>query len=411
VTSRTLWLRQLYRSPSLQSAAIFGIGGLAFSVANLVLARTISALDYGLLSLMIGVVAVAGPIGPLGLDFVLVRRGLALNHGMRRLALPTAALVGLGALSVSAWLYQPGAAMLAAMLVATVAASIAQLVAAHYQSQNQFGISMLLMQATNWSLLMISTIAWATGIAAAAPLAALIATSGTLIATWGWLGVARRQPGELRTDSMRGLWHEAISLMLINVTGSALLQLERLIVPMTVGIEQLALFGVAAALVGSPFRMLQMAATFTIVPRLRDASSVAERRRLLRHEFALFCLIMVPGSLALWLLAPPVAHWFLRGKYDLGGPLILAMIISGLLKVLGAFTQAVVSALAPENGLRLLGMLSWACIALAVVAAFVVRSWGLVGVVYAISCGWLARIIVAGWISAPHLRASPEQAG
>jgi len=399
-------LRSLYRSPSVRAAATFGIGGVAFSVANLVFARAMPARDYGLLSLMIGVVAVAGPIGPLGLDFLLVRRGLPLNHGLRRLALPTAVLVGLLTIVVSGWLYHPGWPLLAAMLLATVSASVSQLVAAHYQSQQQFGISMVIMQATNWSLLIISAVAWVFAITAAAPSAALIAGSGMMIAVWGWFRVARQQPKELEATTMKGLWHEAISLMLINVTGSALLQLERLIVPMTVGIEELALFGVAAALVGSPFRMLQMAATFTIIPRLRDAASVVERRRLLRHEFALFCVLMGPASVVLWLLAPPLAHWFLRGKYDLGGPLIIAMIVSGLLKVLAAFATAVVSALASENGLRLLGAVSWGCIALAVGLAFALSRWGLEGVIYAISCGWVARIVVAIGISAPHLKSS-----
>jgi len=326
-------LRTLYRSPALRSAASFGIGGVAFAVANLIFARAISARDYGLLSLMIGVVAVAGPMAPLGVDYVVVRRGWALNHGLRRQGLLTSALVGLLTVAVAAWLYRPGLYLLAAILVATVATSVSQLVSAHYQSQRQFGISMLFIQATNWSLLAIAVVAWMFGIASAAPSAALIAASGVIIALAGWFLVARRQAAEPEAVTMSGHWQEAVSLMLINVTGSALLQLERLVLPMTVGIEQLALFGVAAALVGSPFRMLQMAATFTIVPRMRDAATVAERRRLLRHEFALFCVIMAPASVALWLLAPAIAHWFLHGKYDLGGPLILAMILSGLLKV------------------------------------------------------------------------------
>lgn len=397
-------LRALYRSPAVRSAATFGIGGVAFALANLVFARSIPALDFGLLSLMIGVVAVAGPIGPLGLDYVLVRRGLALHQVLRRLTLVTSLLVGLLTLAVSALLYHLGLPLLLAILVATVSASVSQLVSAHYQSQRQFGISGVFLQGMNWSLLVIVIIAWGFGITAAAPLAALIAGSGLVLAVVGWSIVARMQRDE-PAPSMQGLWREAIALMLINVTGSALLQLERLILPVAVGIEDLALFGVAAALVGSPFRMLQMAATFTIVPRMRDAATIPDRRRLLRQEFALFCVIMGPAAISLWFLAPPLAHWFLHGKYDLGGSLVLAMILSGLLKVLGAFATSVVSALAPEAGLRLLGMLSWGCILLACAAAFGLRQWGLVGVIYAASLGWVARIAAAFWISAPYLRA------
>lgn len=396
-------LRALYRSPAVRSAATFGIGGVAFALANLMFARSIPALDYGLLSLMIGVVAVAGPIGPMGLDYVLVRRGWTLHKTLRGPSLLTSTAVGLLAVAVSALLYHLSLPLLLATLVATVSASVSQLVSAHYQSQREFGISGVFLQGMNWSLLAIAAIALGLGVTAAAPLAALIAGCGLLLAIIGWSIVAGAG-NDKAGQPMQGLWREAMALMLINVTGSALLQLERLVLPVTVGIEDLALFGVAAALVGSPFRMLQMAATFTIVPRMRDAASVAERRHLLRQEFALFCIIMGPAAIALWFLAPPLAHWFLHGKYDLGAALVLAMIVSGLLKVLGAFAASVVSALASEAGLHLLGWLSWGCILLACVAAFGLRQYGLVGVIYATALGWVARIMAAAWISAPYLR-------
>jgi uncharacterized protein (DUF2062 family) len=79
------------------------------------------------------------------------------------------------------------------------------------------------------------------------------------------------------------------------------------------------------------------------------------------------------------------------------------MIVSGLLKVLSAFGTSVVSALAPDKGLRLLSAGSWVCIALAVGLAFAFRPWGLCGVIYAISVGWLVRTVIAFWISLPHL--------
>jgi O-antigen/teichoic acid export membrane protein len=396
-------LGALYRSPAVRSAVGFGIGGVAFALANLIFARTIPPRDYGLLSLMIGVVGVAGPIAPLGLDYLLVRRGWSLHGRLRRLTLVSSLVVGLLTLVLSATLYRPGLAVALAIFAATVGAALSQLVAAHFQSRGQFGISGVFIQGMNWALLAIALLTWPLGLTAAAPTAALIAASGLVIAAAGWIMVARERP-PASVPSMDGLWHEAFALMVINVTAATLLQLERLVLPMAAGIEELALFGVAAALVGSPFRMLQMAATFTIVPRMRDAATVADRRRLLRHEFALFCVIMAPAAVALWFLAPPLAHWFLHGRYDLGRALVLAMIVSGLLKVLAAFAASVVSALAPGSGLRLLGMLSWGCIVLACVAAAALRHWGLVGVIYAICLGWVARIAVAAWIAAPYLK-------
>jgi O-antigen/teichoic acid export membrane protein len=281
---------------------------------------------------------------------------------------------------------------------------ISQSVAAHFQSQQQFGLSVPFVQASNWLLMLIAVIASVCSMTSATLPSDLIALTGLITAAVGWLMIEKRTAETAPQPVLARLWGEALSLMTINVASSVLLQLERLIIPMVIGIEDLALFGVAASLVGSPFRMLQHAVTFTVVPRLRDASSVVERRRLLRHEFLLCGLVMGPASIVIWLLAPRIAHWLLGGRYDLSTAIIVAMIISGLLKVLSAFGTSVVSALAPDKGLRLLGAASWVCIALAVCLAFAFRPWGLCGVIYAISVGWLVRTAVAFWISLPHLR-------
>jgi O-antigen/teichoic acid export membrane protein len=394
-------LRSLYHSPALRAAAAFGLGGVAFSVGNLVLARVLSSYEYGLVSLVIGVVSVSGPSAPLGMDFVISRRGLALGSELRRKVLLTSVLVGLGTAAVAAPLYRLGTSLMLVVLVATTAMGISQATAAHFQSQRQFGLSMPFIQASNWSVLLIGIVTWAGGVVTATLPCALIAISGLLTAAIGWIVVSRRAAKGVALPA--GLWAAAIPLLAINVAGSVALQLERLIIPMTIGIRDLALFGVTASLVGSPYRMLQMAVLFTIIPRLRDASTVAERWRLLRHEFLLLGVVMGPASIAIWLLAPRIAHWFLAGRYDLGGALIVAVIISGLLKVLSAFGQSVVSALAPDKCLRLLSSASWGCIVLAIALAFAFRSWGLTGIIYATSVGWLVRTCVAFWISAPHL--------
>jgi hypothetical protein len=80
------------------------------------------------------------------------------------------------------------------------------------------------------------------------------------------------------------------------------------------------------------------------------------------------------------------------------------MIISGVLKLMSAFGTSIVSALAPDRGLWMLSTSSWACIALSVGAAFLLRPWGVTGAIYAVSIGWLGRTLVALWISVPHLR-------
>jgi Na+-driven multidrug efflux pump len=47
---------------------------------------------------------------------------------------------------------------------------------------------------------------------------------------------------------------------------------------------------------------------------------------------------------------------------------------------------------------------SWATLGVSIVAAFAAAPWGLVGVLYGISAGWLARSLIATWMALPHLR-------
>jgi O-antigen/teichoic acid export membrane protein len=403
-------LRSLYHSPALRAAGAFGVGGAAFSIGNLILARILPSYEYGLISLVIGVVSVAGPTAPLGTDYVLARRGLMLDAALRRRVLITSTLIGLATVVIAELLYDLRISLLSVILVTTVAMGVSQAVAAHYQSQRQFGSSVPFMQSSNWALCLIAVITWMSGAVTAATPAALVAIFALITAAIGWAMVAKRTAGVEARPALAGIWGEAVPLMAINVAGTMLLQVERLIIPVTIGIGNLALYGVAAALVGSPFRMLQMAVTFTVIPRLRDTHAIPERRRLLWHEFLLFTVVMGPSSVAIWLLAPRIAHWFLSGRYDLDGALIIAMIISGLLKVLSAFGTAVVSALASEKGLRLLSSASWGCLALAIALAFALRQWGITGIIYATAAGWLARTGVAFWISVPHLSSTAHHA-
>ena len=291
-------LRSMYQSPALRAALAFGLGGAAFAIGNLILAKILSSYEFGLLSLVIGVISVAGLSAPLGMDFVIARRGLALGTELRRRALLTSVIIGLATVAISAVLYQLRVSLLLSVLAATVAMGVSQSVAAHFQSRRQFGLSGAFMQSSNWALMLIAIVVWVGGIGTATVPSALVAAFALTTAVVGWIMVAKHAAEGQAAPPLSGLWGEAISLLAINAAGSMLLQLERLVIPITIGIDALALFGVAASLVGSPFRMLQMAIWFTMIPRLRDANTVSERRRLLRHEFLVFSIVM---GLASWL--------------------------------------------------------------------------------------------------------------
>jgi O-antigen/teichoic acid export membrane protein len=397
-------LRALYQSPALRAAVAFGLAGAAFTLGNLILARVLSAQQFALISLVIGVVSVAGPSAPLGLDLVIARRGLSFTSRLRRAVLVTSVLAAVATVCIAAALYDLSFSLLCAIFLATASVGVSQATAAHFQGRGQFSVAVPYLQMSNWALVPVAIISAGGSFKTALIPCALIALAALITAAVGWLRVARLTEGEQSDIAGAVMWREAISLMTISTASGMFLQLERLVIPMTVGIEQLALFGVAASLVGSPFRMIQGAISFTIIPRLREAKSVEERRHLLTHEFLLIGTVLGPACIVIWIVAPPVAHWFLGGRYDLTAALVVAMLVSGILKVLSSFATSVVNALASGAGLRLLSAASWVCIALGALLAYAGRSWGLCGVIYGISLGWLARCVVAAWISAPHLR-------
>lgn len=406
-------LRELFKSESLRAATALGFGGVAFTLSNLVLARILPSLEYAIVCLIIGIVSVAGLAAPLGLDLVLGRQGLRLDAAFRRAVLGITTSMAVLTTVVTAIFYHLEFSLLMCVFVATVASGVTQATAGHFQGQRQFGAAVWMLQLSNWTLLVAALLTACFGKRTALVPCVLIAVAGMLGAVVAWRQVARsRDVGAGGTQPKPvSLLGEALSLVAIHTSNSVFLQLERLLLAPLVGVQALALFGVVAALVGSPFRMLQAAVLFTLTPNLRGARSVAERRRLLRREGVHVMAVIGAGSLVIWLAAPPLAHGLLAGRYDLSVPLMLAALTAGILKVCSAFATGIVIALAQDRSLRVLSMVSWATIGVSVGAALVAAPWGLVAVLYAISTGWLLRASIAAWMAIPHLRQGLPQSG
>jgi Na+-driven multidrug efflux pump len=63
-----------------------------------------------------------------------------------------------------------------------------------------------------------------------------------------------------------------------------------------------------------------------------------------------------------------------------------------------------VSALATTSELAWINLFGWGSVALAVAAAFVGARWGLAGVIYGVTMGWLMRALTALYFAVRHLR-------
>ena len=396
-------LRAILNSPSLRTALALGLGGLAFTLANLVFARELPPSEYGLFSLFIGILSVAMLAAPLGLDLVVARRGLLLGPHLRRSAFVTSAVTGILTALLATLAYSLPVSLFIALAIATTTAGACQAGVAHFQGQRQFALAAWLLQIPNIALLPIALLTLWLGLTTASTLSLLLAVASVIGLVGTWYLVARTAnlaQGTLRTAT---LWREALSLVTITMASAIFMQLERLVLPPTVGVQELALFGVVAALVGSPFRMIQAAVLFTLIPGLRAARGVSERRKLLAREVLIVGVTLACGAGVVWWVAPPIAHWFLGGRYDLGEALMCAAIVSGLLKVCSAFATSVVVALGDDRDLRHTSVSAWVSIAIACAGASLTARWGLTGVLYGISTGWLLRTLTAAWLAVPHL--------
>jgi O-antigen/teichoic acid export membrane protein len=384
-------LRQLHKSSALRTAVAFGFAGVGFALGNLLLARALPPAQFGGFTLFLALVQIGASLAPIGLEGQVNRRpGSAVSPG--RALLPST-LVAL-AVALFGWSqYRLGAGPVAALFVAVAAGGASFVASAVFQSRLRFGLALTLSQGLSAVLLLLGAFAVLAGGADPLLLAAIIAAYYVLSSGVGW-GLLAREPA--RTGGEAHSYREGLSLLGITAAALILMQLERLLTPRLLGLEDLATFAVVATLVGSPFRMLQMGAGYTLLPRLSGAATAAERRRLVRHEAVAVGLIAVAGGAVTLVATPWIAHHLLAGKYLLSTALIVAALASGAIKLVDGFATTMVWALASARQLATLNWVSWICAVVGLGGAWIGSRWGLIGLMYGVTFGWVCRGAVAG---------------
>lgn len=397
-------LKALFRSPSLRAAAVMGLGGVGFSLGSLLLARVLPTSEYGLVALVLGIVAVGGLTAPLGLDQVAARRGIRLDAPWRRAAALACAMTAWVTAGVAALIYHLSLSLAVSVGLITLALGVAQSAGGHFQGRQALRTAVWVVQLLNGSLALASLLTLALGLATARAVCALLAGIGMLAAAAVWQLVRHREGSGDRQPGAWGLRGEALPLLAVQTGNSVFLQLERLLLGPILGLQDLALYSVLAAFVSSPFRLLQSAVQFTLIPTLRVEGTAGARRAKLAREAGVALLIVTASSTAIWILAPPLAHWIVAGRYALSHALIAATLVSGLLKVLSGFLTAVVVSCGEGRRLRLLSVICWGSVGVSIAGALLASAWGLVGVLYGIAAGWLVRCLLTGWLARDYLR-------
>ncbi|MBA3892833.1 MAG: hypothetical protein H0X69_03935 [Gemmatimonadales bacterium] len=392
---------RLLRSPTIVPVLHYAASGGGFALANLLLARRLPEREYALFTLVLAMMNLGAPLAAAGLDGVAVRGGLRFDLSLLGRACLAASVVALALGLVSAR-YGVGLGAVGMIVVSSAAGGAMVVAAAEFQRQHRFALSLALVQSPNYTLLFAAVLVMVMG-TEDARLPLLVTTAGFVAAgSVGWLLLLR--PPRRMAASSRIPWREALSLAATNASGTILGQLDRLIIPYVLPLPALATYGVLSAVVGSLFRVLQRGVGYALLPRLRAAGTVAERRRLVAGEARVVVAIVLVGSLVIWLATPALERWLLADKYHFSDALVLAALFAGWAKILTAFSRAAVTALADARELTLVNISGWASVALAVGAGVAGARWGLAGVIYGVGLGWLVRGLASLALTYRYLR-------
>jgi len=370
----------------------------------LILARVLPTAEYALFTLVIALVNLSFALAPIGVDGIVQRRHLDAGPTLLKRTLAAGLVTGFISVLIGGLAYHLNILLLVLVFASTVGGGAMVVAGAQFQSEQRYGISLGLTQSPNL-VLIVAALAVIVTETKEARLPLVISALGLVLAgVVGWWILFRERASKLRHESWFP-WREALAFAGLNAAGLLLVQLDRLIIPYVLPLHDLATFGVLAAIAGSLFRVLSMGVGYSLVPRLRAAGTVMERRRLIAHEAKLVSAITLAGSVAIWFLTPLIEQWFLAGKYHLGGSLLVATIFSGVAKIMNSFTKATVTALATGSEVSTVNLLGWLAVVVAVGAAIVGAHWGLAGVIYGVGLGWLARALTAAAPILRHLRA------
>jgi O-antigen/teichoic acid export membrane protein len=383
----------LYKSPTLRATLIFGFAGVAHMLGTLLLTRELSTLEFASVALFLAFSQVGTSLGTAGADTIVVRHRLSPSLKLLGTVTTFACVIGMVLFLVSHTVYDMSLALAAITFAAIVSSTLVRLEAAFYQSKQQFRTSLFLHQSHTFVLLAVALGALLLGIQGAIVPCAVMTVCFVLIAAWGWLASVRSYAGS-PSAPVQYPWKEALPSFGFGAASVLSMQAERLLIPQLLSMELLATYAVLAALAGSPFQMLMVGVGYTMMPRLKNSRSPAQRRHIVRKELLLVSLVALAAAVVVVPLAPLLADVLTAGKYALPETLVAVAVLTGLVKVLSGFVSAVLRALGTTRHLQLLNYSAWFGLAVAALAALVGARYGLVGLILAVGFGWIMRSVL-----------------
>jgi hypothetical protein len=200
---------RLLRSATVQSSTLYVSTGLAFMLANLVLAHALPIADYAAVTLALALVGFGGLLGPLGQERVVVRRNLAASPSLVGWGAAAAAAVGLSVAAVAVLVYDVDQTTAVLLLTGSTGYGMGILAAAKFQSERRFILATLVSQGSSPLLLVTAVLLVGTGHAFAMLVTALFAAGlvSIAVASW-WRLLAEAAPA----PAYRVDWPETVAL-------------------------------------------------------------------------------------------------------------------------------------------------------------------------------------------------------
>jgi len=396
-------VKNLVAASSVQVTLMVGTGGLALAVANLLYAGALSPADFGRLSLFQSLVTVGSVLAPIGYDSMIARKEVAPNQSIGRLtfllALPAAAAVAI----LSLLIYHLPPMLLLLLVGGIISGAVTRFASSFDRAMIRLKRAQLVLQLPFVGFLVGALVLLGTRghdwVAAAGVLAAAYAAAA--IVGLGRLRTSRRELdrawSENASAGLKELWPKASAFFGIAAAGIMLVHFERLLIPKVLSLTDLATFGVAATLVGSPYRLLQGGFSYALLPRLRAARNALEARRLIVGELRLAAVLGGGGGVLLALTGGPLIHFLYNGKYEASLPLVGAIVLSGCAKILTGILAAAIGALGDGTLLHRYNTISWVGNLLAFGVAVWASRFGVVGVVLGTSTGWWFRVVAGSF--------------
>ena len=381
-------IARLLKSESLRSAAGFAAGGAGFAAGNILLARVMTPERFGVVALVLALNQFGLTFGPIGMEVVANRHRPRVGRRLALYSLGTAAVTGIIAAAIAA-LYYGLSPWIAALLMAMVVGSATNRVCVSlFQGDHRLRPAMALSQVSNYVLLLAAGLCIALSATSSEFVVSCMTASFLLSSALGWWVASRSVNGgrhEIRFDlALR----EGLAALGVGVGVQLLMQFERFAIPKVGSMPMLGTYAVLAAVAGSPFRMIQMGNSFTMLPRLRSVTSATAARAVILRETMTAAAVSVVSTIVILVAAPFVFQNLLQGKFKYEVELIVATIVVGIIKVWSGFATTVTTACGSSRLLLSISVLTWMCLMVAAAAVVFGSRYGLVGILYGVGAAW-----------------------